>query len=568
MAYAAILLLCLWPATGFAQTAPFDQHAIERQQDQIQRLQQQRLDERERERWQSEQPPAALPQTPEPASGQGGHCFRLHAVVFEGAGLLSESDRDHLAAPYVGRCVGIDDVNALIHAVTDLYGARGYVTTRAFLPQQTVGGGTLTIQVVEGHIQGFQWNGEKADDRSEVATAFPAEPGDVLDLRDLEQGLDQLNRLRSNDAHMQLVPGDRPGDSLVAIDNKAAKIWRVTAGADNSGQRATGELQVKESAEIEDVFGLNDSFGVFHNQDHLDNSSQRASRSWALNSSIPYGYWRLNGDLNYFQYRSLIYGQNQIFQGWGDQRAASLGIDRLLYRDGDGKTFASLSLTYKSVDNSLAGVTIDSSSPKLAYARLGLDDVRHLADGVLHSDVQYTGGLHLWGARDDEAWPGAPKAQYTLWTGDLSYGHPLGAFGLDMTWTTTAHGQWTTDSLYATEQISLGSEDTVRGYKEQILLGNRGGSLRNELSLALPSGIGSVDDALGVFHPFIGYDAGVVSHFHPETVTPGRLTGAAFGVRLSGPWVEGELTYAWPLSHPAVIQTPPHELTFSLVLVL
>lgn len=564
------LLGGLSPAVGFAQTPPVDQRMIERQQDQIQQLQQQRIDQRSRDRWQSETPPPPSPPAPEAPAGVTASpvCFTLREVVFQGADLLSDRDRQVLTAPYLGRCVAFTDINEILRAVTDLYAARGYVTTRATLPEQNVAAGVLTIRVVEGRLQGFLWNGDPADDRSEVVAAFPAQAGETLDLRDIEQGIDQLNRLRSNDAKVQLIPGDQPGDSRVAIDNTPSKSWRVTAGADNSGQWATGELQVKESAEIEDLLGLNDYFGLFHNQDHLDNSSQRSSRSWAMNTSLPYGYWRLNGSLNYMQYRSLIYGLNQAFQSAGNQRAASLGLDRLLYRDGDGKTFASLSMTYKSVENSVVGVEIASSSPKLAIVGAGLDDVRNLLGGELHSNVQYTAGLHFWGAREDSNWAGSPKAQYTAWHGDLSYGHPIDAFVPALTWTTSAHGQWTTDSLYSTEQIALGSESTVRGYKEQILQGNRGGSLRNELSAALPSGIAWLDDTLGILRPFIGYDIGVVSHFHPESAIPGRLSGAALGVRLGGPWLEGELTYAWPLTHPAVIETPPHQLTFSLVVVL
>ncbi len=567
----AFIASCLSPAAGSAQTPPADQRLIERQQDQIQQLQQQRFDQRSRERWQSETPPVPLPPTSEPpaAVGPSAVCFTLKDVVFEGAERLPVSDRHALIAPYLGRCVAFTDVNEILRAVTDLYAARGYVTTRATLPKQDIGAGVLTIRVVEGRLQGFRWNGEPADDRSEVVTAFPAEVGETLNLRDIEQGIDQLNRLRSNDAKVRLIPGDQPGDSLIAIDNVPAKTWRVTAGADNSGQRATGELQLKQSAEIEDLLGLNDTFGVFHSQDTLHNSNQRLSRSWAVNGSVPYGAWRLNSSYNDMHYRSLIYGLGQVFQSAGSQRAASLGLDRLLYRDGDGKTFASLSLTYKSVVNSIVGSEIDSSSPKLVIVGGGLDDVRRLLDGVLHSNVEYVGGLHAWGARDDTSdWSGSPKAQYTALHGDISYGHPIDAFGLDLTWSIVAHGQWTNDSLYSTEQIALGSDTTVRGYKEQILEGNRGGSLRNELSAAVPSGIARLDDTLGVLRPFIGYDVGVVSHFRPENAIPGRLSGAALGVRLGGPWLEGELTYAWPLAHPAVIETPPHQLTFSLVVVL
>lgn len=556
-------------ATSAAAQTAAEQRFIERQQDQIQQMQQQRFDQPSRERWQSETPPASPTPVQSGPSGLAASsvCFTLRQVVFEGAGLLSEQDRQSLAQAYLGRCVTFEDVNRILRAATDLYVARGYATSRATLPRQNVADGILTIRVIEGRLQGFDWNGEAASDRSEVLAAFPARPGDVLDLRALEQGVDQLNRLRSNDARIELIPGDHPGDSVVAVTDTPAKRWRVTGGVDNSGQRGTGELQTTSSAEIEDLLGVDDSFGVFHSQDLLGNSSQRSSRSWSVNGSVPWGYWRVNGALNTMQYRSLIYGLNQAYQSAGTQRAASLGIDRMLWRDDVGKTFASALLTYKSVVNDVAGVVVDGSSPKLAIAGIGLDDVRRLAGGALHSFVQYSGGLHGFGSREDDQWSGSPKAQFTVWRGDVSYAHPIDA-GLPLTLSSVAHGQWTTDALYSTEQIALGDESTVRGYKDQVLQGNRGGSLRTELAAELPTGFAGVDQTLGVVHPFVGYDIGVVSHFHPDNAEGGRLSGAAAGLRLGGPWVEAEVTCAWPLAHPASIQAPPHQLTFSLVLVL
>jgi adhesin HecA-like repeat protein len=189
----------LWSLGAVAQVPPAEQRSIERQLDQIQQLQQQQFDQRERDRRQSESPPVPLPPEAAPPQTAPSVCFTLRSVSFEGAHHLSEQDRTELSAPYLGRCVTIKEVNDLIRSITDLYGARGYVTTRATLPKQDVSAGVLTIRVMEGRIQGFRWNGEPADDRSEVVTAFPMGPGDTLNLRDTEQGLDQINRLRSND---------------------------------------------------------------------------------------------------------------------------------------------------------------------------------------------------------------------------------------------------------------------------------------------------------------------------------------------------------------------------------
>ncbi|HCF1927942.1 TPA: ShlB/FhaC/HecB family hemolysin secretion/activation protein, partial [Pseudomonas aeruginosa] len=65
------------------------------------------------------------------------------------------SARRQLLAPYQGRCLGVGQLNALLKAVTDHYLDRGYVTTRAYLPQQDLASGTLRIIVVEGRLEGL-----------------------------------------------------------------------------------------------------------------------------------------------------------------------------------------------------------------------------------------------------------------------------------------------------------------------------------------------------------------------------------------------------------------------------
>lgn len=264
-----------------------DLQAIQRQQERILQREEQRLEELERERRQ-ERPPVPAIQLPEaPSLPEGGACFTLKTVTFKGADHLSAEDQRRLTAPYIGRCITLAEADEIVRAVTNLYGERGYVTSRATLQPQDIGDGELKILVIEGRIEGFDWNGEDATERAERITAFPGTVGEILDLRDVEQGLDQLNRLRSNNAKMKLVPGAAPGGSRVAIENEPRKRWRVSAGIDNSGSDPTGDIQYKGSAEVDNLLGLNDSFYLSHNQDDLENSSQRLSRSWSALASIP-----------------------------------------------------------------------------------------------------------------------------------------------------------------------------------------------------------------------------------------------------------------------------------------
>ncbi|WP_181280409.1 ShlB/FhaC/HecB family hemolysin secretion/activation protein, partial [Pseudomonas aeruginosa] len=89
------------------------------------------------------------------AYGDDERCFEIRRIELEGAGHLGESARRQLLAPYQGRCLGVGQLNALLKAVTDHYLDRGYVTTRAYLPQQDLASGTLRIIVVEGRLEGL-----------------------------------------------------------------------------------------------------------------------------------------------------------------------------------------------------------------------------------------------------------------------------------------------------------------------------------------------------------------------------------------------------------------------------
>lgn len=72
---------------------------------------------------------------------------------------------------------------------------------------------------------------------------LPTRPGEVLNLRDLEQGIEQTKRVASQDVDMKIEPTDVPDESNVVLTVKRIKPWSLVASVDNSGSRAAGKLQ-------------------------------------------------------------------------------------------------------------------------------------------------------------------------------------------------------------------------------------------------------------------------------------------------------------------------------------
>ncbi|MGK3122479.1 POTRA domain-containing protein, partial [Pseudomonas corrugata] len=127
--------------------------------------------------------------------------------------------------------------------ITDHYIEKGLVTSRAYLPQQDLSSGHLQVLVVEGRLEGLKGAENSQLSARELAMAFPGKTGDLVNLREIEQMVDQLNRLPSNQAQMELTPGQNVGGSEVLVKNTPQKPWRAGLSRSNDGQRSTGEQQ-------------------------------------------------------------------------------------------------------------------------------------------------------------------------------------------------------------------------------------------------------------------------------------------------------------------------------------
>ncbi|MBW8791227.1 MAG: ShlB/FhaC/HecB family hemolysin secretion/activation protein, partial [Rhizobium leguminosarum] len=155
-----------------------------------------------------------------PAGPGNGACFDIMRVEIDGANLLSAQEIGKVTAPYGNRCVGLAEINAVLRDVTHLYIDHGYVTSRAYVPQQDIAKTRiLRLLVVEGTLSDIYLNGQKVAGNTSLATAFPGLIGRVVNIRDIEQGLDQMNRLQANEAKSAMLPGSKDGTSILNIEN-------------------------------------------------------------------------------------------------------------------------------------------------------------------------------------------------------------------------------------------------------------------------------------------------------------------------------------------------------------
>lgn len=499
------------------------------QQDPADRLLQERRSAERLERLQQQTPEIAAPAvTPaddgsmDPAAIDDPEpTFLIGSIVLRGDTLLPAAQTDRILQPFIGKRLGVNRINLLLRRLTQAFIEAGYITTRAYVGSQNLGAGTLELTVIPGTIEKLRYNGREIAPGGlsdpGVRLALPFREGEPLDLADLEQGIDQLNRLRRNRAEMKILPGDTPGGSIVAIDNSQAERFYYTLGADNQGTRVTGQMRARAAVEANDLLGLQESLGLAF-------VGSRDTNALLFSAAVPWGYNTLSYTYAYSEFQNLIGDTALLF---GTSRGHTLAFNRVLARSRAGKRALDVSLALREARRDINNIEL--TPHKLAVLRLAYNELRRFPDGALPGywtvDVGLSRGLRAFGAvRDAQDLPGeAARAQFTKLDAALGLGLQVRP-GFD--YRATLAAQWANTPLYGSEQFFIGGANSVRGFAESALGGERGISVRNELAYTrLPALLGE----RARLEPFVFADAGQV-----QLVAEGTwraLAGAGLGVR-------------------------------------
>ncbi|EPA3874974.1 POTRA domain-containing protein [Escherichia coli] len=154
-------------------------------------------------------------------------CFQIKQTELKGADALPHwLPLQKIANGAVGHCLGAKGINLLMSTLQNRLVDHGYVTTRVLAPSQDLKSGILRLVIIPGVVRHVRLTPD-SDDYIQLYSSFPAHEGSLLDLRDIEQGLENMQRLPGVQADMEIVPGEQPGESDILITRKQDKYWRL-----------------------------------------------------------------------------------------------------------------------------------------------------------------------------------------------------------------------------------------------------------------------------------------------------------------------------------------------------
>lgn len=578
--FSFILICC--PAS--AQQIPAAQlKAIEKSQQDIISQEEQRREDYLRDLHKKAPPKAEeelkFPDKAESKTSNMPKNLTFQSIHIKGVTCFPQWEIQRLAAPFVNKAISLDDINILIRLISNKFTDKGYSMARVYLEEQNLKSEKLIITVNEGHLtdsdqEDFKGvsiiqNGEK---RANGQNAFPAFKHKVFNMRDYEQGIDQINRLKAYQSTIEMSPGEKVGETDVIIVTEKDKsglfggILNGSFQADNGGSNATGIQQQTLNLNLEDAYGAYETIGFTFKHDMGANGGDKQNRSFSGNLSVPFGYWTFRWVTDYYDYLQTQITSYQSFKVTGENTSHTAEIERIIHRDNLSKTGLTGSITHKHSLNYINNVKLITNSRRLTIAGMRLFHTRRLWQGSLSGSLSYDQGLDVFGAEHDRGKDKhAPKAQFKRIKADMNFYKPLRLGTQNFAWSLSGNGMYSPDILLNSENQNIGGHHSVRGFWDQSLSGNTGGYIRNELSWHLPQ-ITTAPIRTLISNPelYIGYDHGWIHKNRSSEGDHGSLSGFGFGLRTRASHIFSEVGFERALDYPSTIRSPEKRVFFKL----
>lgn len=476
-------------------------------------------------------------------------CFPIGRIRLDGEDAqrflwsLSAADPENDTA--TGRCLGAEGIGVVMARVQNAVVARGFVTTRILASPQDLKGGILTLTVVPGRIRAIRF-APGTPLKATARNAVPAGRGDLLNLRDIEQALENFRRVHTVEADIQITPAEGddagPGDSdLVILWRQRSPPVRFSVSLDDAGGRATGKLQGAATLSLDSPLSWNDLFYINFGHD-IFNASGKGTRAYTTHYSVPWGYWILSTTISGYRYHQTVAGYSQNYVYGGISNNAEMRLSRLVYRDASRKTSLYGRSWMRRSNNFIDDTEIEVQRRRAGGWELGLTHREYLNESALDAGLAWrhgTGAFKAMAAPEEDFGEGTSRMKVI--TADVRLMVPFLMGSQRARYIGSWRAQWERTPLVPQDRFSIGGRYTVRGFDGELtLMGERGWVWRNEIGLLLGTGQ----------ELYFGADYGHVSGPSTRWLQGRSLAGSVMGLRGGVAGFGWDLFAGTPLSRP------------------
>jgi hemolysin activation/secretion protein len=440
-----------------------------------------------------------------------------------GSTIFSEAELDRLTEQFINRPLSFNQLFEVRSAITQLYLDRGYITSGAFLPIQTFSDrGEVVIQVLEGSLEDIQIKGTNRLNPEYIKSRLALAATKPLNRDRLVQALQllQLNPLIAK-VSAELSSSLEPGLNLLTVNLTEASSFRLGLSTDNRRSPSVGsdrqQIELKEG----NLLGWGDSLTLAYGRSEGSNSFDFSYDLPlnASNTSLTFAFNRTNS-------RVIETPFNQI-DLIAASRSYDLSLRQPLLQTANQEFVTGLTLSHRQSETALLDTPFPISPGADSQGRTLVSALRWFQEfnqrgvqEVLALRSQFSLGIGILNATIN---PEPPDSQFFSWRGQAQY---VNQFAADTLLLLRGDLQLSDRRLVPIEQIGIGGQESVRGYRQDFLLADNGATINLELRLPVLRG------AQGVLQVVPFADFGVAWN---HNVNASSVFGLGLGLR----WQQG-----------------------------
>ncbi len=461
-------------------------------------------------------------------------CQLISSISWTGDGHMASYAEHALTGlqgddPPTGRCLGSTGIRILLERATNGLIEKGFITSYVVAPTQDLKAGLLTLSIVPGHIDKIRFEKGQADiedsaPRRPLRLAMAISAGDILNLRDVEQTLENLRRNGNSDADIRIEPGSKAGESDIVVSYQRGRPVHLALSMDDSGSKATGRWQANATLSWDAPLDMSDLFYIGHGQNIAgQGTGPHGTRSDMAHYALPIGYWLASATLTSNSYHQTVVGPYQTYRYSGQSEYGEYALKRVIHRGPTSKAAFGIKAFYRQSHNFIDDTEVEVQKRRVGGWEAEIQHTQYIGPAVLDATLLYRRGTGAFGASaaPEEAF-GEGSSRMKLWQANLSASSPLPFSKLQ--YNGQLRMQWNSTALTPQDQLCIGGRYSVRGFDgEQSLCGNRGAFMRNEVS---------AQTTLDSLRLYGGFDLGrVQGSTSPDDAA---LAGVFLGIRWNG----------------------------------
>lgn len=462
--------------------------------------------------------------------------FVLKSVELDGASVYSSKDLQSAYADKIGQTISLADVYSLAANLTAKYRNDGYILTQIIVPPQTIDGGVVRLQAVEGKLDQIKVDGLGAQgSNANIINKYVAElkSKGVLNNRNLEKTLLLINDLPGVTARSVLSPSP----SVTGASNLTIIVERDalngTVQVDNFGSRFLGMWEAIGVVNLNSFFGFNERLSAQMAYAPAGEGIEPELLYGELAGTLPVGPYGTTLEANIGKSYTDPGASLDTFDVIGKSYFSGLKINQPFIRTRELTVSSSLGLDRRSTETKS---NIDTTkNDDITSLRLGghVDYVDTLfSAAVTNLNMELSQGLGILGASEEgdaDLSRAAGDPTYTKLTADISR---LERLTNEFSLLVSAKGQMADAALLSAEEFGLGGANGIgRGYDPSEIVGEDGVGGTLELRWASPYSSSWMDN----YSVYGFYDVGKV--WNDDSITSDldeqSLASTGVGIRMN-----------------------------------